>query len=76
MQSTYLFDYLLSPVSGVLFAAAFAVSVALLLKKHNRLSPAQKLGLYSVIAVCLLMAALVVWLAIGFGAPPPHPTPQ
>lgn len=76
MQSTHLFDYLLSPVSGVLFVAAFVVSVFLLLTKRGQLSHGQKTVLWLVIAACLLMAALVVWLAIGFGAPSPHPTAQ
>ena len=71
-------DYLLNSNTMAFAAAVFTTSCLLLISKGKTMSPDQKRVAILVCLVCLVYGAFILWLSIGFGAPPPAapvPTP-
>lgn len=65
-----LMDLLFHPAVMAAVLVCYGLVAVLLVKKH-RLSRGARLILGTVGVVCLLYAAFVVWVSIGFGEPVP-----
>ena len=66
-----LIDLLLSP-SVMITVAILLAALVMLLVKRKTISHLMKVFLIIAIVICLLYLVFIIWLAVMFGAPPPH----
>ena len=64
-------DYLLNTNTMAFAAAVFTTSCLLLISKGKKISPDQRRVAILVCLLCLVYGAFILWVSIGFGAPPP-----
>ena len=64
-------DYLLNSNTMAFAAAVFTASCLLLIAKGKKISADQKRAAVLVCLLCLAYGAFILWVSIGFGAPPP-----
>ena len=64
-------DLLLSPFAAAAIGTAGVWALLMLTAGQKKLSPGQKQVLMLVLIFCLLYGFFILWLSIGFGAPPP-----